>query len=182
VREEVPYSFNVVDGLVCELTDKAARAYITAARERDPSVKPWLIEAGMNHEHPGLEDESARASMRTISKVAVELAIALRLVFPAREFVVDSDPTNYVLTYYQRGDGAPEEDEDPTEPLPEAIFCATCNAKTQYILRDTPDSEFPKAEWADCAACGAEMFVRAGVERTVVGPAGESTASVSIKS
>ena len=165
-KEARGFHFTEVDGMILTLLPLNARDNVRWSQERNPEAAPWQRERGINHQHPS--HEWSREALRTAREFGDELVAALREAYPDRGFVLD-----YLceqVSFYQRGDDAPEENEPSEEPLPETAYCDICKQQHPYRLRMEPDPEFPLADWGECVVCGAEILLRTWEVRVVVGP------------
>ena len=162
-RSSGHWHFTEVDGLILTLTPLNARKNVRLLRERRSEAKPWQIEAALNHQHP--TNDYSRHALRRASAMGADLTAALREAYPERGFIVDY--WDEQISFYQQGNGAPEDDEPPTS-MPEKTLCEVCEVSRAYRLRLETDPEFPKADWGECAECGGEVLVRSWRLRTRV--------------
>ena len=114
------------------------------------------MERSINHQHP--THEYSRHGLRIARDMGADLSAALWKAYPDRGFVVEY--WEEMISFYQRGGGAPEQDDPPTETLSDTTWCETCRTRKPYRANTTPDAEFPLAEWGVCAECEAELLIR----------------------
>jgi len=158
------WRFAEVEDMVLILSALNARGNIKVIRKRRPEAKRWQMEAALNHRHPS--NEYSRHALRMAGEMGAELTTALREAYPERSFIVDYWENQ--VSFYQRGDGAPEEAESPPA-MQDKTWCDRCGGNRAYRLRSETDPEFPKADWGDCMECGGEVLVRTWRFRTLVG-------------
>lgn len=164
---EIPdgFQFHEVDGMISLFSPQGAREQSIHLLQNQPGLKRWQLEKFINHP----THDATRKGLRVAKEYAQELMNALSIAHPKRGFVIEQAGCGEYVTFYQRGENAPEESVPSEEPLPEQIWCENCDAQRGFLLCSKPDEEFPLADWAECAACGAEMLIRTWHERTCIG-------------
>src|SRR5260370_1154168 len=84
-----------------------------------------------------------------------EIVAALKQAYPERIFVICYIEDQ--VSFYQRGNGAPETD-IPARDEPRAkAFCETCRKGRPYRTHEGIDAEFLEADWGTCLECGDEV-------------------------
>ena len=154
--------------MILILSPLNARENAEDTLQRAPNLQRCLLERALNHRHP--THDFNRAALREGRALGQSLTFALQEQYPDRGFVIDY--LEEQISFYQRGEGAEEGNEPPrqTELRPEEM-CEQCQQNRPYTLRTSPDPEFPRADWGDCAVYGAEMLLRTWEIREVIGPA-----------
>jgi hypothetical protein len=158
------WHFTEVNGLICTLAALNARENADYLRRMHPDAEDWRLERSLNHQHPTHDYD--REALRVAREMGADLAAALREAYPERRFVLDY--LEEQVSFYQQRGNAPEGDTPPAEELPEVVRCERCEERRPYSLRTHPDAEFPKADWGECLACGAELLLRTCEIRVIV--------------
>jgi len=154
----------VVCGAPLNLRERINRWWKSTVRPRF-----WEFELAYNHEHP--TNHLDRHGLRMARKRGAELGAALTECFPERLFllVYRDEQVSFCSFTEELALGISD---DPTsrrvgsQPLDEepACFCAICECDRPYTERSQSDSEFPNAQFVDCAVCGNEVIVHADQE------------------
>lgn len=166
------FVFTEIDGMTFSLGALNAKECLDHLRGAHGKSASWTYERSNNHYHVDIGPVHYGLSRETIregNKIVAWLKKDLETCYPNTRFVIAHD-LGTIVSYYHATEDAPKETIPADDRSPEKAWCPHCEKTQPHNKRTEPDTEFPEADWGDCAECGNEVLVAAPEVLILIGP------------